>query len=867
MAFFGFENNDLENERQRFLHGGLGEAEDLPEVTWGEESYDGLGDTLQEGGDELNNETFGGSGAVGKDFDFTAQTLPDDLQPPSHQSPSMRSTADMSSFFPKRRQDELTAVPPAPPSASQTPISLESLWDDKPQSSTFQRPPSLMSRHSSAVSGNSFSPFNEADAMNRLPPGLPRHLSSGMRTLEEVEAEMLAASRPQPTRAPSSSLLELERRQAEEYQRQLLRQEQEREMLILQQHQRERERRLLEQQRLIEQQEHEARLIAAEREREQHRMFLLQQQRFQELQMQQRGTPPPRMMPPPARTSQSPRFMEHQRQLLSQQHPDYLHEQRLLLEEQARRDELERQWMEQQAMQLGLRSHARQPSAPSHLDVQELLRNLHASPSLRNDPRYADNFHQPPPGFPEDLPVNFHPSDIDPRERRALDAQADFKIHETERMMEKRNRLRSKIQHMSRYNDLMTQSDKDFITRIQVSQLVTQDPFADDYYAQMYAKQHRQQARIGQEDQRLLKFGSGGGIALGVPQKGSNRRVNAMHRMEQQVERIVNNARKREEEKNQHALTSLQGALGKTSGRSYKAAPRQLLNVDLTHIASESSDVTSPTNEPAADEQNGKEQTPSSPLAMRNGGVALNRRQILMTLEHLYDIDVKLEDLLRKEPSPDDPALAAEWVHIVEENVDQVWKALKIGTHDLDSSVHPVIFLLSAVKGKRLLFKLIGNEKFFNQIQQREFSLALLSNFDQLDIVRMAPLLDTRQESPEQENVERQTTVFEESWEHWILYLVDDFDLKLLAGYLKILMSRNDVLKILRSSVGLTLITLFLTNAHGRLGKQTPLEPDASQSWQEVFHELLTLIHPHLFSLFPSSRLLPATTVMEHARD
>ena len=31
----------------------------------GEESYDGLGDALQERGDELNDETFGGTGAVG----------------------------------------------------------------------------------------------------------------------------------------------------------------------------------------------------------------------------------------------------------------------------------------------------------------------------------------------------------------------------------------------------------------------------------------------------------------------------------------------------------------------------------------------------------------------------------------------------------------------------------------------------------------------------------------------------------------------------------------------------------------------------------------------------------------------------------
>lgn len=68
MAFFGFEqNNDLESEKRKFLEGARGGAkqEDLAVYTWGEESYDGLGDALQEGGDELNDETFGGSGAIG----------------------------------------------------------------------------------------------------------------------------------------------------------------------------------------------------------------------------------------------------------------------------------------------------------------------------------------------------------------------------------------------------------------------------------------------------------------------------------------------------------------------------------------------------------------------------------------------------------------------------------------------------------------------------------------------------------------------------------------------------------------------------------------------------------------------------------
>jgi len=38
----------------------------IAEYIWGEESYDGLGDALQEGGDELNDETFGGVNSIGK---------------------------------------------------------------------------------------------------------------------------------------------------------------------------------------------------------------------------------------------------------------------------------------------------------------------------------------------------------------------------------------------------------------------------------------------------------------------------------------------------------------------------------------------------------------------------------------------------------------------------------------------------------------------------------------------------------------------------------------------------------------------------------------------------------------------------------
>jgi DNA topoisomerase 2-associated protein PAT1 len=63
MSFFEHGQDDLARERSR-LEGGFHESEDIAVYTWGEESYDGLGDVLQEE-DDLNDETFGQTGHIG----------------------------------------------------------------------------------------------------------------------------------------------------------------------------------------------------------------------------------------------------------------------------------------------------------------------------------------------------------------------------------------------------------------------------------------------------------------------------------------------------------------------------------------------------------------------------------------------------------------------------------------------------------------------------------------------------------------------------------------------------------------------------------------------------------------------------------
>jgi hypothetical protein len=70
MAFFGLPERDLLADSDL-----LEPDEDVAVYTWGEESYDGLGDALHEGGDDRNDETFGSSGPIGTYFLYGGPNL------------------------------------------------------------------------------------------------------------------------------------------------------------------------------------------------------------------------------------------------------------------------------------------------------------------------------------------------------------------------------------------------------------------------------------------------------------------------------------------------------------------------------------------------------------------------------------------------------------------------------------------------------------------------------------------------------------------------------------------------------------------------------------------------------------------------
>ncbi|KAJ7077887.1 topoisomerase II-associated protein PAT1 [Mycena belliarum] len=844
MSFFGLPENNLEEERQKIRNGGSHENEDVAVYTWGEESYDGLGDALQEGGDDLNDETFGGAGNVGKDFDFAGQT---GLLEPELAQQKAASQAQPSQPFGQH-----------PPSDRRTPQSLESIWDDRSPFSVLPRENGGVSRFAERgerrePSTAQFSPFPESPVLQQ-----PNAAQTGARTLQEIEAEMYAAA--------------LHSRSASQRQQNALRLQQEEEQFLQDQ--------AFQRQRLA---------LQREREREQERELQLQAlQRLQQQQViqlreqpQHQRTPPPRMLP----VSQSPRFLDQRQMMLLQQQEEHQHQLRLQqeLQEHIRMEELERQLRTQQISQLNQGpthlSHRRQQSGPTIAELQALQQQQLHRRQRSQSPAYQDfniapqNVHLQQRLLAELAQVEYMRDfqGATQAEQEALRAEAMRKIVEAEKMEDKRRRKAAKIAHMSRYNDLMTQSDKDFITRIQVSQLVTPDPYADDFYAQVYGAILRSRMGLQTQDERVLKFGTGGGISLGNTQKVATRRPNAMQRMEQQVERIVSNARKREEEKGLHSLHSLQGALGKTSGRSYKAAPRQLLQVDDNsttsptlshahpHISKE--DATSPASEGAA-----KEAAKLSRETLGNTGNVvrkdpLTRRQVLTTLESLYDLVLKVEHLRREQPSPEEEDASRQWRKEYDDLVELLWEGLKVMVPLETSNPHPFVSLLTPSKGKKLLPRLtrhIGSSRMLTLMT------LLVACFTQLDVVRQAPLLDVLEETSERAEVERQTQAFLGSVLQSILPIVANLELHVVTALLGLLIERSqDIANVAKTKPGLALLTLFLSRVE--VIKQAwgtgaePVDPMTAgaslEQWQAVFDQFFVLITPHFLSLFPSSRI------------
>ncbi|GAA5884588.1 hypothetical protein JCM16303_000042 [Sporobolomyces ruberrimus] len=497
--------------------------------------------------------------------------------------------------------------------------------------------------------------------------------------------------------------------------------------------------------------------------------------------------------------------------------------------------------------------------------------------------------------------------------------QVELRILEHEQLEALRRRKASKIASMAKHNNLMSNSDKDFITRIQVSQLITDDPYADDFYFHIMAaiKNARQNAilaAINQNQGPAVVPGPTQGPPSGLtPQslvggdtqggnRRPNRRENAMNRMAQNVQRLVDSAKKRNA--NTPNTLSLDGALGKIATRT-RSAPRPLLQVSsarsssaLPTMAGSDHDSEHPRTSPPPGS------TPShntgESLLTGAGLVAssaashrattqgpLTHRAALAIIEKLYDTVLDLEQLRRVQPT----LLAAQaslkdqcdQMTVEGEVRDQMktrlekaksnaeageakynelreslWDGLRV-MDPLDACVpHPFVSILSVLKGKRLLPRAIRH---LSAEQTLTLLTLLVATFDTLDVVVDAPLLDQLDTTGSLEAKQRRLAV-ETKTEALlnaviapIMQVVGSSPLRMVTGMLGLLLDRNSLNSVIRSKPGLAFLTILLSRAES-LNQADPA-PDAADlaQWQRTFTYLFSVLSPSLLPLFPSTRM------------
>jgi DNA topoisomerase 2-associated protein PAT1 len=130
--------------------------------------------------------------------------------------------------------------------------------------------------------------------------------------------------------------------------------------------------------------------------------------------------------------------------------------------------------------------------------------------------------------------------------------------------------------------------------------------------------------------------------------------------------------------------------------------------------------------------------------------------------------------------------------------VDQLYDGMAVMVPLETSNPHPFISLLTPTKGKRFMPRI---SRHLTSAQMMTMLTLLVACFSQLDVVRLAPILDNIEDTPEREEVEKQTNAFLESVLHSVLPTVLRANLRLITGLIGLLTDRSNIITVVQSKV------------------------------------------------------------------
>ncbi|KAK2057570.1 topoisomerase II-associated protein PAT1 [Colletotrichum caudatum] len=416
------------------------------------------------------------------------------------------------------------------------------------------------------------------------------------------------------------------------------------------------------------------------------------------------------------------------------------------------------------------------------------------------------------------------------------DEKAAYLDQETKRA--KRNH---KIWVLSKDNGLMTPQDKNFVTRIQLQQLVSatgnpidqtnDDSLTEDFYYQVLS-----QIRGGQRqnpNQPLNNFAQTYLFQTGSRQGNMRRQgraaENHVQRMEQQVQRAVEAAKN----KPKNPQLVIAGSLGKISFSNAKT-PKPLLNIKRT-------DSSGDANRPGSGKRHGDS----------NG---LDRKAILRNIEKVYNTIMKMEDHARFIPPPpangndeDFHAKHQAWLETAQALNAQLWNDLKVHEPIGATTIHPFIAFLSFPKGKKAIPRVFRHISF----EQRTTILTMIIiHLDQLDVVYGAQTTDgeVSLNAAMRESIE----LFSAAVMPSLFAYFNETELDIVTGVLGLISTKLNIDLIAKTRVGCSMLTLILSRAE-LLKQGGGGTPQLWAEWEQTFNMFFNKLEPTLHHIFPGS--------------
>ncbi|CAL9733365.1 DNA topoisomerase 2-associated protein Pat1p [Monosporozyma servazzii] len=423
---------------------------------------------------------------------------------------------------------------------------------------------------------------------------------------------------------------------------------------------------------------------------------------------------------------------------------------------------------------------------------------------------------------------------------------------------QKRLQIRhAKVEKILKHAGLMTPRDKDFITRYQLSQIVTEDPYNEDFYFQVY-KIIQRGGIVGESNKGLIAraYLEHSGHRLG----GRYKRADiALQRMQSQVEKAVTVAKERPQKKNDDSLnvgnaTGRDGVLGKVSVSMNSKAPRRQLTIPLSTSRSGSTltdeDGELRRNSTAGalqevTESLGNVELNSKTRARRRSSYAFTsidqnsvlsrsggRKFVLSLIETVYEEVLELEANLRSGK---------------EINNMDLWSALHID--DEVYEVSPFISMLSFDKGVKIMPRIFN---FLDKEQKLKLLQTFFSELSHLNIIIISSYKTNPTPTDAQlKKIDLFQTVF---LKIIVSFLSNSSNFIEIMSLLLHLIKNNNVSFISTSKIGLNLITVLISRAaliRQDSNRSTVLSTPEISTWNEIYDKLFTALESKIANVFP----------------